>query len=104
MIVLFLVACDSCSGDSFFQTFVRYGDERYEKRDMQMRVKERFSELRNMDDRVPWHVVNAAQTVEKVQADILAIVEDTVLQVYNDKPLYKLWTDGNYPLQKKQQD
>lgn len=82
----------------------RYGEERYEKRDMQIRVKQRFSELREMDARVPWHVVNAAQTVEKVQADILAIVEDTVEQVYNDKPLPKLWTDGDYPLPKRQEE
>jgi len=77
-----------------------YGEERYEKRDMQIRVNQRFAELREMDDRVPWHVVNAAQTIEQVQADILAIVEETVQQVYDGKPLPKLWTNGDYPLKK----
>ena len=71
---------------------------------MQMRVKQRFSELREVDDRVPWHVVNAAQAVEKVQADILAIVEDTLQEVCDGKPLKKLWTDGDYLLKKKHED
>jgi len=71
---------------------------------MQIRVKQRFSELREMDDQVPWHVVNAAQTIEKVQADILAIVEDTVQKVYDGKPLPKMWTEGEYPLKKKQEE
>lgn len=57
-----------------------------------------------MDTQVPWHVVNAAQTIEEVQADILAIVEDTVQQVQGGKPLPKLWLDGEYPLKKTQQD
>lgn len=77
-----------------------YGEERYEKRDMQIRVKQRFSELREMDTQVPWHVVNAAQTVEQVQADILTIVQATLQQVQDGKPLRKMWTDGEYPLKK----
>ena len=71
---------------------------------MQIRVKERFTELRQGDDVVPWHVVNAAQAIEQVQADILAIVEDTVKQVQDGKPLPKLWMEGDYPLAKKQQE
>ena len=66
---------------------------------MQIRVRQRFHELQEMDKRIPWHVVNAAQSVEKVQEDILRIVTDTVKDVHNnDKPLEKLWTDGEYAL------
>ena len=39
---------------------IRYGGERYEKRDLQIRVRQRFSELQSLDEkagRVPWHVV-----------------------------------------------
>jgi dTMP kinase len=81
-----------------------YGEERYEKRDMQVRVKQRFTELRQGDEVVPWHVVNAAQSIEQVQADVLAIVEDTVKQVQDGKPLSKLWMEGDYPLPKKHEE
>jgi hypothetical protein len=40
--------------------FRRYGGERYEKRDLQIRVRQRFSELQSLDEkagRVPWHVI-----------------------------------------------
>lgn len=40
--------------------FHRYGGERYEKRDLQIRVRQRFAELQSLDEkagRVPWHVV-----------------------------------------------
>jgi hypothetical protein len=47
---------------------------------MQIRVKQRFTQLREMDTQVPWHVVNAAQTVEEVQADIFTIVQATLQQ------------------------
>jgi argonaute-like protein implicated in RNA metabolism and viral defense len=68
---------------------------------MQIRVKQRFHELQEMDKRIPWHIVNAAQTMEKVQEDILRIVKETVKDVRNnDKPLEKLWTDGVYALSK----
>jgi dTMP kinase len=84
----------------FLHLLCSYGDERYEKRDMQVKVRQRFTELQEMDTRVPWHFVNAAQTMEKVQEDILKIVQDTVKEVQHDKPLQKLWTDGEYALTK----
>jgi hypothetical protein len=71
---------------------------------MQVRVKQRFTELRQGDEVVPWHVVNAAQSIEQVQADVLAIVEDTVKQVQDGKPLSKLWMEGDYPLPKKHEE
>ena len=48
----------------------RYGGERYEKRDLQMRVRKRFAELQSIDEkhgRVPWHVVDASQSIEEVK-------------------------------------
>lgn len=79
----------------------RYGQERYEKRDLQRRVRKRFDELRIADEtegRLPWHVINAAQSVENVQADIVSVVQETLNQVADGKPLHKLWTDGSHEL------
>jgi hypothetical protein len=68
---------------------------------MQVRVRQRFSQLKAMDQRhgssddrrVPWYFVNAAQSIEDVQKDINAIVEKTIENVHKeDKPLGLLWT------------
>ena len=78
-----------------------YGGERYEKRDLQKRVRNRFSELQSMDERlniVPWHIIDASQTIEDVQKDISSIVNDTITSVSNGKPLMKMWEDGYFPL------
>jgi dTMP kinase len=51
----------------------RYGGERYEKRDMQLRVREVFRRLQEADDNmggIPWTVVDASQTVEQVHDNI----------------------------------
>jgi dTMP kinase len=51
----------------------RYGGERYEKRDMQLRVREVFRRLQEADDstgNIPWTVVDASQTIEQVHDDI----------------------------------
>jgi dTMP kinase len=72
-----------------------YGEERYEKKEMQQRVRERFSQLQAMDERdgkVPWYVVDAAQSVEEVQREINDIVETTVEKIQRaDTPLGLLW-------------
>jgi len=72
-----------------------YGEERYEKKEMQVRVRQRFSELQDMDqrdDRIPWYIVNAAQSIEDVQKEINTIVENTIEKVQSEeKPLELLW-------------
>jgi len=72
-----------------------FGGERYEKTEMQLRVRERFRELQGTDDasgQIPWHIVNAAQTIEEVQKEINGIVEKTIQDVQeNDKPVGLLW-------------
>jgi hypothetical protein len=42
---------------------------------------------------VPWHVINAARTIEEVQKDINIIVEKAVKDVQEGKELQKLWQD-----------
>lgn len=64
----------------------RYGGERYEKREMQLRVRQRFAELQAQEEQsgeVAWHVVNAAQTVENVQQEINRIVQKTIDSLQN---------------------
>jgi hypothetical protein len=86
----------------FFQIYYAYsyGGERYEKRDMQTRVRQQFSKLQAQDERqglVPWHIVNAAQTIDDVQTEINAIVEQTIARVQQqqesveEQPLQVLW-------------
>ncbi|CAB9515036.1 Thymidylate kinase [Seminavis robusta] len=72
-----------------------YGEERYETKDLQIRVRQRFQKLQQLDTQVPWHVVSAAQSIEEVQADISKIVEKTMAQAKHKK-LGKLWQEGDY--------
>lgn len=51
---------------------------------MQSRVRERFSQLQALDEHegiVPWHIVDAARSVEDVQQEIQEIVERTIRDV-----------------------
>jgi len=67
-----------------------------------MRVRQRFSELQKMDEQtqvVPWKVIDAAQTVEEVEADIWKAVQDAIEQVQQGKGLGKMWEDGEYEWQ-----
>ena len=60
---------------------------------MQIRVRERFSELQLQDERngqVAWHVVNAARSIEEVQEEINAIVEKTI-ETIDGNTLGRLW-------------
>eukprot|EP00934_Nitzschia_sp_Nitz4_P009396 Nitzschia sp. Nitz4//scaffold65_size103378//8279//9180//NITZ4_004453-RA/size103378-augustus-gene-0.85-mRNA-1//-1//CDS//3329556201//9386//frame0 len=73
-----------------------YGQERYEKREFQGRVRERFQDLRQDDEQngqVGWHMVDASQTIEAVQKDINGIVESTLQTIQQEKKqLGRLWT------------
>ncbi|KAL7539915.1 hypothetical protein ACHAWF_006540 [Thalassiosira exigua] len=79
-----------------------YGGERYEKRDLQMRVRQRFAELQSTDEkdgRVPWHIVDASQTVEEVKEKLVSIVTDTLERVQSGRaPLRRMWEDGEYEM------
>ncbi|KAL9191177.1 hypothetical protein ACHAXT_000883 [Thalassiosira profunda] len=79
-----------------------YGGERYEKRDLQIRVRQRFAELQSIDEtqgRVPWHVVDASQSIEEVTANLVSIVTDTLARVQGESaPLRRMWGEGEYEL------
>jgi len=79
-----------------------YGGERYEKRDLQIRVRKRFAELQSIDEkhgRVPWHVVDASQSIEEVTKKLVSIVTDTLERVQSEPaPLRRMWGEGEYEL------
>ena len=85
-----------------FLSFDSYGGERYEKRELQIRVRQRFAELQSIDEeqgRVPWHVVDASQSIEEVRKKLSKIVSDTIERVdRNSAPLHRMWADGEYEL------
>lgn len=78
----------------------RYGGERYEKRELQIRVRQRFAELQSIDEkqgRVPWHVVDASRSMEEVQQSIAGIVTGTIERVQSETaPLRRMWGEGEY--------
>ena len=62
-------------------------------------MRQRFAELQEADEgQIPWHVVDAAQSVEAVTNDIVNIVNKVMEEVAQGKPLPKLWSDGVYDL------
>ncbi len=69
---------------------------------MQIRVRQRFAELQAIDEkqgRVPWHVVDAAQSIEEVKEQIAKIVTDTIDRVQSESaPLRRMWGEGDYEL------
>ncbi|GKY91482.1 hypothetical protein MPSEU_000120500 [Mayamaea pseudoterrestris] len=87
-----------------------YGNERYEQRDMQMRVRKRFHELQHMDapatdsatdstsSNIPWYTVAAAQSMDQVEEEIYKAVQTTLSEVQQGKPLGKMWEHGAYDL------
>ncbi|KAJ1462853.1 thymidylate kinase-domain-containing protein [Pelagophyceae sp. CCMP2097] len=64
-----------------------FGGERYEESEMQKRVAANFAELRG--DSAIWTVVDASQTIEAVQADVLRVVDEA--RAATEKPLEALW-------------
>jgi len=96
-VFLCLYACDYFIIRSrIWVLMYRYGGERYEKREMQTRVRQRFSELQRQDEQpqsqglgksyqVPWHIVNAARSIEEVQEEINQIVLSALDRIANSE-------------------
>lgn len=69
-----------------------------------MRVRKRFAELQSIDEkhgRVPWHVVDASQSIEEVKEKLAGIVTDTIERVQSGEsgaPLRRMFAEGNYDM------
>lgn len=86
----------------------QYGEERYEKKEIQDRVRAAFDRLRlqaaqepapstgadasgdSFGAGVPWRVVNAGQTVEQVHAELMAAAQETIGKVASEQRPIKL--------------
>ena len=70
-----------------------YGEERYEKEDVQRRVRDVFVRISEhvQGGGGRWEVVDADETQEEVQEVVWKAVQDLVVGV--DAPLEKLWDD-----------
>lgn len=78
--------------------FYRYGGERYEKRDIQQRVRQQFNVLRDQEhEKVPWSMIDADQSIDDVSTNIWDIVHP-IIESSMYKPIAKIWQDGCYEL------
>lgn len=55
-----------------------YGEERYEKREIQDRVRRVFGEVRKEEGFVNWKVVDAGKGVEQVAGEVWKVVSEVV--------------------------
>lgn len=71
-----------------------FGEERYEKVDFQIKVKEQFVALMEADstNNRAWHVLDARKSISELQTEIQNIADSTILRVKNE-PINKLWLD-----------
>jgi len=68
-----------------------FGGERYEKEDMQIKVRSNFFELQCKDKGViPWHIIDASQTIEEISEQIQEIAEKTKVSAAQ-APIGKIW-------------
>ena len=79
-----------------------YGGEQYEKKELQIRVRQLYAELQSIDEeqgRVPWYVVDASLSIDEVKAQIAKIATDTIERVQSESaPLCRMWGEGEYEL------
>jgi dTMP kinase len=89
-----------------FVLFVRYGGERYEKRDIQQRVRKQFAKLQeqekeeesnNNHTKIPWTIINADESIDLVSNNIWDIVQPTI-QSCMYQPISKMWQEGYWEL------
>jgi|LauGreSBDMM110SN_4_FD.fasta_scaffold37394_1 dTMP kinase len=69
----------------------QYGEERYEKVDFQLKVREKFMQLKNADEGVlPWYTLDARRSIDELHEEIKMIAHKAVEENQN-KALSKLW-------------
>lgn len=68
-----------------------YGEERYEKLEMQAHVREVFGRIGKEMETEKWVTIDAGRTREEVEKDIWEKVSPLVVGV--NKPVSRLWDD-----------
>lgn len=67
-------------------------NNRYEKIDFQIKVREQFMFLKAADtETLPWFAINANRSIDVIHEEIKIIAEDTLLKCEN-KPIRRLWS------------
>ena len=70
----------------------QFGEERYEKEEFQRTVRQRFQQLMEAEgNNVPWVIVDAARTMDEVEADVQTHANTALEKVGNGTPLGTLW-------------
>ena len=65
-----------------------FGEERYEKKDIQIKVREQFMLLQDES----WKIIDANKTVEQLQDQLREVVVEVVEKVKEEKrPVKELW-------------
>lgn len=70
-----------------------YGEERYEKIELQSKVRDKFLLLKEEDaksDIQNWHVVDARKSIEDLHREIKSIADETISRVSNSA-ITPLW-------------
>ena len=68
-----------------------FGEERYEKIDFQIKVREKFMKLKAEDDgRLPWFTLDARKSIEELRMEI-SLIADKVVGESKHKSLSRLW-------------
>eukprot|EP01036_Dinobryon_divergens_P026381 gene26381-35019_t len=73
-----------------------YGEERYEKIELQSKVRDKFLLLKEEDAKSniqSWHIVDARKPIEDLHREIVSIAEKTISRVGNT-PITPLWHKG----------
>ena len=67
----------------------QFGDERYEKKDFQVKVREMFHSLKDPS----WKIVDARKSMDEVEMDVRSIALETIKRVHgqHDQSIQKLW-------------
>lgn len=73
-----------------------FGAERYEKVDFQLKVREKFMQLKSEDDSLAtstkWYAINADRTIAEVSAEIQSIVCPVLDACEQGKPVNRIWS------------
>lgn len=68
-----------------------FGEERYEKIDFQLKVRQKFMELKREDEgRLPWFFLDARKSIEDLKEEIKLIGDQCVKDSAN-KPFARMW-------------
>jgi dTMP kinase len=69
----------------------QFGEERYEKVEFQMKVREEFFKLRAADEgKINWQTIDASRSIQEIQAQIQEISMN-VLQDSENNDIVRLW-------------